>query len=112
MTARPALRTVLEAAEPFTEDIPREVPVTIAWAARDLVLPISQSATARERLPYAEHVVMPGVGHVPMFDDPGLVAEVILTGAGRSTAPAATVTHLTPRRTARGPASVARSRTG
>ncbi len=87
MYARPMLRTLLGAAEPFTETIPVDVPVTIAWAGRDLVLPRWQAETAKQRVPHAEHLMLRGVGHVPMFDDPRLVAKVLLEGS----APAATV---------------------
>jgi pimeloyl-ACP methyl ester carboxylesterase len=87
MKARPALRTLLAAAEPFTDEIPLNVPVTIAWAGRDLVLPVTQSRTAKERVPFAEHMILRGVGHVPMFDNPDLIAKVLLRGSG----PAATI---------------------
>ncbi len=87
--ARPALRLLLDAATPFADDIPCDVPVTIAWAARDLVLPLWQAGVAREVLPHAVHVTMRGVGHVPMFDDPALVAEVLLRGS----APVAVAGH-------------------
>lgn len=90
--ARPALGAILAAATPFTESIPADVPVTIAWAARDLVLPNWQAKVAREMLPHAEHIAMAGVGHVPMFDDPETVAAILLRGS----APAATVSQLAP----------------
>jgi pimeloyl-ACP methyl ester carboxylesterase len=54
------------------------VPVTVAWGTRDRVLPYRQAALARERLPQARHVDLPGCGHVPMNDDPDLVTSVIL----------------------------------
>ena len=79
--ARPALRQLLEAATPFTDEIPADVPVTIAWAARDLVLPPWQAEVARELYPHARHVMMRGVGHVPMWDAPEHVARVILRGS-------------------------------
>jgi len=87
MYARPTLRTMLAAAEPFTDPIPRDVPVTIAWSGRDLVLPRWQAETAKRRLPQAEHLMLRGVGHVPMFDNPRHIAKVLLQGS----APAATV---------------------
>jgi pimeloyl-ACP methyl ester carboxylesterase len=87
MYARPTLRTLLAAAEPFTDPIPLDVPVTVAWAGRDLVLPRWQADTARSRLPQAEHICLRGMGHVPMFDNPRIVAKVLLHGS----APAATV---------------------
>jgi pimeloyl-ACP methyl ester carboxylesterase len=89
--AIPALRTLLAAATPFTGEIPSTVPVTIAWAARDLVLPPWQAEVARAALPNAEHEMMRGVGHVPMWDDPKCVARVLLKGS----APVATVAPLT-----------------
>jgi pimeloyl-ACP methyl ester carboxylesterase len=57
------------------------VPVTIAWAARDLVLPPWQAEVARQKLPHATHITMRGVGHVPMTDNPTFVAEVLLRGS-------------------------------
>lgn len=90
--ARPALRTLLTAAEPFTDTIPVEVPVTIAWAGRDLVLPRRQAETAKQRLPHAEHRILPGVGHLSMFDNPRLIAKLLLDGSS----PAATVTPFAP----------------
>jgi pimeloyl-ACP methyl ester carboxylesterase len=92
MYARPTLRTLLGAAEPFTDPIPVDVPVTIAWAGRDLVLPRWQADTAKKRLPHAEHLMLRGVGHVPMFDHPRLIAKVLLEGS----APAATVSQFEP----------------
>ena len=39
-------------------------------------------AVARRRLPAARFVSLPGVGHVPMIDDPDAVAAVILATTG------------------------------
>lgn len=91
--ARPALRALLEAAEPFDREIPRDVPVTIAWAARDLILPPRQASAAARMFPHGEHLMMRGVGHVPMTDNPRFVAKVLLRGSapGASVAPFATV---------------------
>jgi pimeloyl-ACP methyl ester carboxylesterase len=79
--AIPTLRILLNAAERFTDEIPADVPVTIAWAGRDLVLPPWQADVAREILPQAEHITMRGVGHVPMWDAPKHVARVLLRGS-------------------------------
>jgi pimeloyl-ACP methyl ester carboxylesterase len=58
---------------------PPEVPVTIAWAELDKQV----GPPKPERRPAgARFVVMPGVGHVPTWDDPGLVARTILDGSG------------------------------
>jgi pimeloyl-ACP methyl ester carboxylesterase len=88
--ALPALRTLLAAATPFSGEIAADVPVTVAWAACDLVLPPWQAELARRMLPRGEHVTMRGVGHVPMWDDPERVADVLLRGS----APVAEVARL------------------
>ncbi|MGI8759697.1 MAG: alpha/beta fold hydrolase [Jatrophihabitantaceae bacterium] len=90
--ARPALRLLLDAATPFTDEIAADVPVTVAWGARDLVLPPWQAEVAKEVLPHATHVMMRGIGHVPMWDNPDFVARVLLRGS----APSAAVTPLAP----------------
>ncbi|HEX3520233.1 MAG TPA: alpha/beta fold hydrolase [Solirubrobacteraceae bacterium] len=55
----------------------RHTPVTIAWGERDRLLPYRlQAPRARALLPSALHVTL-GAGHVPFYDDPGAVAEVI-----------------------------------
>lgn len=65
-----------EHVEPFAE-LP--CPMTIAWAEKDRILPMrTLGQVARERIPQATYVILPGVGHVPMIDDPGMVADVVL----------------------------------
>jgi pimeloyl-ACP methyl ester carboxylesterase len=66
-------------------------PITIAWSAHDRVLPLrTAGALAREEMPDARFLILDAVGHVPMFDDPDLVARTILettrsaTGTGLS----------------------------
>ncbi|MGH3322461.1 MAG: alpha/beta fold hydrolase [Streptosporangiaceae bacterium] len=54
------------------------VPTTVAWGEKDRILPPRQVRLARRRLPDARFVRLPGCGHVPMIDDPELVAKVIL----------------------------------
>jgi pimeloyl-ACP methyl ester carboxylesterase len=99
MYARPTLRTLLSAAEPFTDTVPADIPVTIAWSGRDLVLPRWQAETAKDRLTHAEHLILRGVGHVPMFDHPRLVTKVLLEGsAPRATVAAFEVPVAPPRR--------------
>lgn len=54
-------------------------PVRIAWGQNDRTIPPDQHARPLlDRVPNAEFVVMPGVGHVPMYDDPLLVTATIL----------------------------------
>jgi pimeloyl-ACP methyl ester carboxylesterase len=55
-----------------------EVPVTIAWAAKDRMTPPRQADRARKLLPHAKLVTLPGCGHAAMVDDPELVARVVL----------------------------------
>jgi pimeloyl-ACP methyl ester carboxylesterase len=65
---------------------PLPCPVTIAWSEIDRVLPMAEYASALpERLPQATFQVLAGVGHVPMLDDPGLVAQTILAVTGAAT---------------------------
>ncbi|WP_190126134.1 alpha/beta fold hydrolase [Streptomyces inusitatus] len=68
----------------FRDDVP-DVPVTIAWGTRDRVLLRRQGVRAKRAIPGARLVRLPGCGHVPMNDDPALVARVLLDGSsGRS----------------------------
>ncbi|MGW7469498.1 alpha/beta fold hydrolase [Streptomyces xantholiticus] len=64
----------------FTDDV-RDVPVTIAWGTRDRLLLRRQGLRAKHVIPRARLVRLPGCGHVPMSDDPGLVARVLLDGS-------------------------------
>ncbi|MFG3039648.1 alpha/beta fold hydrolase [Streptomyces sp. NPDC048330] len=64
----------------FRDDVP-SVPVTIAWGTRDRLLLRRQGVRAKHTLPGARLVRLPGCGHVPMNDDPALVARVILDGS-------------------------------
>ncbi|TDP38138.1 alpha/beta fold hydrolase [Nocardia ignorata] len=60
-------------------------PMTVAWAEHDRLLPLAvNTPIARLRLSAQTHFrVLRGVGHVPMIDDPELVARTILaTTAG------------------------------
>lgn len=65
----------------FAEGFPAEIPVTVAWGDRDRVLSRRQGLRVRELVPQARLVELPGCGHVPMSDDPELVAEVLLRGS-------------------------------
>jgi pimeloyl-ACP methyl ester carboxylesterase len=61
----------------------REVPLTIAWGRRDVLLPSwSQPRRARQLLPWARHLSLPRCGHIPFYDDPELCARVLLEGSG------------------------------
>lgn len=62
------------------------VPITIAWGRRDLILPVHQARNARRLFPDATHVVLPGLGHVPMSDDPARIGLVLLGGSSTAAA--------------------------
>jgi pimeloyl-ACP methyl ester carboxylesterase len=96
--AAPAFADALEAFRHYRfaapEDL-RATPVTIAWGARDRLLPYRlQAPRARKLLPWATHVTL-GAGHVPFYDDPAAVAEVI---RARARAGDESVTHRSPSR--------------
>ena len=53
--------------------------VRIAWGLNDRMLPFMRyGAPMLAAVPHAEFKLLPGVGHVPMIDDPRLVADAIL----------------------------------
>jgi pimeloyl-ACP methyl ester carboxylesterase len=54
-------------------------PIRIAWGTKDRILPYNHYATGwRKVLPDADWVTLEGLGHVPMSDDPELIAQTIL----------------------------------
>jgi pimeloyl-ACP methyl ester carboxylesterase len=53
-------------------------PVLIAWGSRDTLLLPRQGPRFVRRIPHAEHRPLRGLGHVPMWDDPELVASTIV----------------------------------
>lgn len=57
-----------------------QIPTTIAWGDRDLVLTYwTQAKRARRFLPFAQHLDLPSCGHVPFDDDPAACAAVVLS---------------------------------
>ncbi len=64
----------------FTGRVP-DVPVTIAWGARDFLFRRPRAESVLRRIPHARLLRLPGCGHVPMNDNPELVAHVLLTGS-------------------------------
>jgi pimeloyl-ACP methyl ester carboxylesterase len=66
------------------------VPTLLAWSEGDRFTPLDpDGATWRRAAPHADWRVLPGVGHLPMFDDPTLVASTVLAhlaGTTRSSA--------------------------
>ena len=63
----------------FTGGSAVQQPATVAWGDRDKLLLPRQAERARQAIPQARHVWLPGCGHVPMVDDPETTARAILT---------------------------------
>jgi pimeloyl-ACP methyl ester carboxylesterase len=58
---------------------PLPCPITVAWSSKDRIFPAAAFvATARQRLPQAQFIMLPDVGHVPMIDDPAMCARTII----------------------------------
>ena len=75
---RTSFRKMLDRLDTWTVPQPGTVPTTVGWGARDFLLPRWQSKRLRRALPGAAVYVLPGCGHVPMGDDPALVADLVL----------------------------------
>jgi pimeloyl-ACP methyl ester carboxylesterase len=69
----------LRAGRGHIEDLDQiATPTLIAWAELDRILPRATcSARFRREIPNVEFRVLPGVGHVPMWDDTRLVVKTI-----------------------------------
>lgn len=55
-----------------------QCPVLIAWGTKDRVLSPRGGPRLAEAIPGAELHVLPGLGHLPMLDHPGLTSELIM----------------------------------
>jgi len=87
LRSAPAFHPTLRTGRDFVWSGPEpKVPLTIAWAELDRVLPVGQAKRAQALLPSANHIILPGCGHVPMIDDPQLVAGTILETCARADA--------------------------
>jgi pimeloyl-ACP methyl ester carboxylesterase len=64
----------------FAGQVPN-VPVTIAWGSRDLLMRRPRGKSVIQLIPHVRLLRLPGCGHVPMNDNPELVAHVLLTGS-------------------------------
>jgi pimeloyl-ACP methyl ester carboxylesterase len=83
---------VLRSGEAYVRDLDQiDVPVLVTWGDKDRILPMeSHSPRLREEIKGIEFRVHPGIGHTPMWDDPGLIATTIGDFAERAaTTPAA-----------------------
>jgi pimeloyl-ACP methyl ester carboxylesterase len=80
-------------------------PVKVVWAEKDRIIPFAHfGAPLMDRLPGAELVRIPGIGHVPMWDAPSEVAREIL----EMTAACDVARHERPTGAPPGPSSAAR----
>jgi pimeloyl-ACP methyl ester carboxylesterase len=64
----------------FAGQVP-DVPVTIAWGSRDWLMRRPRAESVIRLIPHVRLLRLPGCGHVPMNDNPELVAHVLLTGS-------------------------------
>ncbi len=78
----------LQAGTPVLKDLDRvAAPVLLAWPQYDRILPMAlHSPRLRREIPGNEFRVLPGCGHVPMWDDPRLVTRTITDWVDRHTA--------------------------
>ncbi|MGE3662958.1 MAG: alpha/beta fold hydrolase [Pseudonocardia sp.] len=85
--AVPLLRVLVDTPlDPLPADHP--YPIRLVWAQPDRVIPYAHfGAPMLAKLPGAELIRQPGIGHVPMSDDPALVSRLIteVTTADRAT---------------------------
>ena len=76
---------------PPTDFTSIDVPVRVAWGTADRILTYPRYWEPLKRIlpPHTELVELPGLGHVPMWDDPQLVARTVLEATSRVSAAAA-----------------------
>ena len=77
--------SILRAGEAGLHDLDRiDVPVLITWGTEDRILPMEVHAPRlRAEIRGVEFREHPGIGHTPMWDDPGLIAKTIGDFAAR-----------------------------
>jgi pimeloyl-ACP methyl ester carboxylesterase len=67
-----------------TQSIPAHCPVLVAWPDRDRTIPWKRYGVPFVAgIPHAEVARLRGVGHVPVYDDPALVARTVLAHTKR-----------------------------
>lgn len=83
----------IRSGEGLLQDLDRvRAPTLIAWAEHDRVLPLERHEHRfRTEIPDVTFRVLPGVGHVPMSDDPALVSRTIVDWVERHRTPVAEV---------------------
>ncbi len=78
--------TLLRNGEALVRDLDQiDVPTLITWGDKDRILPMHVHAPRlREEIRGLEFRITPGLGHTPMWDDPGLIAATIGDFAARA----------------------------
>jgi pimeloyl-ACP methyl ester carboxylesterase len=61
-----------------------EVPVAILWGDKDTITPVEQALDLRTLLsPDTELTMLPGLGHIPQIEDPGMFNDALLKTLGK-----------------------------
>ncbi|MDR8407143.1 alpha/beta fold hydrolase [Nonomuraea sp. 3-1Str] len=81
LVAAPGFEETLESFAGMMPPAPPKAPITIAWGEHDRLLPRRQAVRAARWSGQRVKLLL-GCGHVPMSDDPELVARVLLEGSG------------------------------
>jgi pimeloyl-ACP methyl ester carboxylesterase len=89
-TILPQLLTTMQRDGPIKPLAVTGIPVTIAWCEFDRVIPFeTYGAPMLEKVPGARAETVKGAGHVPMFDEPQQVADMILSTTTKAGCPKA-----------------------
>jgi len=84
----PQLLTSMQRDGPIKPLAVNEIPVTIAWCEYDRVIPFeTYGAPMLEKVPGAQAETVKGAGHVPMYDEPQQVADMILATVSKAGGP-------------------------
>jgi pimeloyl-ACP methyl ester carboxylesterase len=61
-----------------------EVPVAILWGDKDTITPVEQALDLRTLLPPdTDLTLLPGLGHIPQIEDPGMFNDALLKTLGK-----------------------------
>jgi pimeloyl-ACP methyl ester carboxylesterase len=83
-----ALNVSREVVKPYPDP---GIPTLVAWCEKDRLTPLHPDGDVwRAATPHAEWRVLPGLGHLPMFDDPEQTTELVLDWLAKADGRAAT----------------------
>jgi pimeloyl-ACP methyl ester carboxylesterase len=81
----PQLLTSMQRDGPIKPLATAGIPITIAWCEHDRVIPFEgYGAPMLEAVPGAQSETVKGAGHVPMYDEPRQVADMILVTTSKA----------------------------